>query len=475
MNNSLNNKSLIEQLLVDLNNASVIYCHWKSNIDLDKALQAEGDLDLLINRQDKGKFDEIVLLHGFKKANSRWERQFPGMEDYIGWDEEMDVLVHLHVHYQLVLGATYAKSIHLPIEQKYLENIQKLGVVKVPDKRNELLVFLFRHVLKARIYDFLINRKIKNRTIEELDYLQSDLSLQDLTPLIDSIGMNTAILEGMIKSLRDRHPLGVLIMKRKLQKAMKDRLRFSIIFQIGRPVMARLQYRFESLFQLGSQGKRPSAGGFSIAVIGCDGAGKSTLVDELVSWLSQSYAVLDLHFGKPDQTLISYIVLRVAHRVDIVLKDHHGSIAKTTKDFAAGMQQLFLAKDRYRALEKMRRAVGQGKVVVVDRYPHKAIKQMESMSHIEHFKDSDNTLLRSLAKKTASYYSSFDMVGLLLVLKVSPEVSLSRRPEDDLSLLKSKINEVNQIPAALNTCFIDADQEKQQVILKAKHLIWSRL
>ena len=293
--------SLGTKLFKILNLNGVRYCHWKSNIDLRAAINGDGDLDILVDRRDKIHFDALVMGLGFKRANSRWERQFPGMEDYAGWDDELDILVHLHVHYQLVLGATYAKSLHLPIERHYLQETFLLGDVRVPERENELLVFLFRHTLKIRIYDLLRNRRVKDQVVAELDYLAHDLRLERIESLLKVIGLSSRLFWEMQDVLREGRPIGVLWTKIKLQREMRDRHRLEFGSGVVRPLVARGQFHVDSLRGAFSQGKMPSSGGALIALIGSDGAGKSTTVAALEAWLKQFYSVSVFHMGKPRQ------------------------------------------------------------------------------------------------------------------------------------------------------------------------------
>ena len=54
----------------DLARTNIRYCHWKSNCRLDKALEGKTDLDLLIHKDDKKKFEESILKFDFKQLIS---------------------------------------------------------------------------------------------------------------------------------------------------------------------------------------------------------------------------------------------------------------------------------------------------------------------------------------------------------------------------------------------------------------------
>ena len=43
-----------------LNTHNIRYCHWKSNVNLQKALEGKTDLDILIHKEDKKKFESVL-------------------------------------------------------------------------------------------------------------------------------------------------------------------------------------------------------------------------------------------------------------------------------------------------------------------------------------------------------------------------------------------------------------------------------
>ena len=57
----------------------------------------------------------------FQKFNSFHLAFQQGVEDYIGLDEFSGKLVHLHLHWQLVIGERNIKSIRVPWENLFLE------------------------------------------------------------------------------------------------------------------------------------------------------------------------------------------------------------------------------------------------------------------------------------------------------------------------------------------------------------------
>jgi len=53
-------KNYCSKLFHSLNNIGINYCHWKSNAHLHDALNGNTDLDILVELNDKYKFEGIL-------------------------------------------------------------------------------------------------------------------------------------------------------------------------------------------------------------------------------------------------------------------------------------------------------------------------------------------------------------------------------------------------------------------------------
>ena len=113
--------NLVQELCSALAETDVDYCHWKSNIALERSLRGETDLDLLVRRSDVQGFVEVLSRLGFKQAYSPSDRRLPGVQSYYGYDPEADKFVHIHAHYQLVLGHDRTKNYRLPVGNPLLD------------------------------------------------------------------------------------------------------------------------------------------------------------------------------------------------------------------------------------------------------------------------------------------------------------------------------------------------------------------
>ena len=109
--------TLFRLLCQALAEEEIMYCHWKSNNALDRSASGDNDLDLLISRADAGRFTEILFRLGFKQTQAPFDKQMTGVSDYYGYDDQADKWVHVHAHYQLIMGHDMTKNFHLPIEE----------------------------------------------------------------------------------------------------------------------------------------------------------------------------------------------------------------------------------------------------------------------------------------------------------------------------------------------------------------------
>jgi len=133
---------LSQDLMNNLRDANITYCHWKSNLLLNEALGGYDDLDLLVKKEDIARFEAMILQMGFKEGSNK-HISFSSIKHFYGYDEETGNILHLHVYYQIKTGPSWTKSIRFDFEAYFLENlmIHESGM-PIPQKHIELPMFI---------------------------------------------------------------------------------------------------------------------------------------------------------------------------------------------------------------------------------------------------------------------------------------------------------------------------------------------
>ncbi|MEM7793964.1 MAG: hypothetical protein AAF579_05845 [Cyanobacteria bacterium P01_C01_bin.118] len=482
--------TLIRQLCKALEAENVVYCHWKSNAAIDRSASGENDLDVLISRKEARRFTEILYRLGFKQANDPPEKELPGILNFYGYDPGADKFVHVHAHYQLILGQDATKNYRLPIEEPFLASATQADLFKIPEPEFEFIVFVIRMVLKHCTWDTILSlqgalNKTEPQELEELthqaDFDRVQALLTKYFPYLES-----SFFDDCIRSLSPNSSLGFRIqIGQQLQNKLKAHARQpSQILDSYLKLWRRLAWGVKR--KLLKPRKHLTAGGAMIALVGGDGAGKSTAVDELYGWLSKNFTTTNVHLGKPPWSVGTFLT-RGAHKAGRLL----GLIPKAEVSFYSVkngqfsgfpgylwlLREVFTARDRYRQYVKARRFATNGGLVICDRFPLPQIKLMDGVQagHVvkpEHI----NWLTRFLLNLEANYYQQIVPPDLLIVLRLDPEIAVQRRAGEDPDWIRSRSQEIWGIDWQNTSAHIvDSGQSKEKVLAEIKALVWQNL
>ncbi len=237
--------------------------------------------------------------------------------------------------------------------------------------------------------------------------------------------------------------------------------------------------------------KRLPRGGAIIAIVGGDGAGKSTVVDAAQHWLGKQFDVMPVHMGKPKWswlTIVTRGLLGVGRRVR---RADYRSFADvryadaTTPSFPGYtllLRELCTARDRYHTYARARRYAAAGGLVVCDRFPLTQIQLMDG-PQIPHLVPATKMtpLVRLLARWEARYYEQILPPDMLIVLRLDPAIAVERvidrankcGKSEDATAVRLRNQEIwatdwTDTPAHV----IDASQSATQVVAELKSLVW---
>lgn len=497
------NKEYLEgilNLILDFNSRQLNYCHWKSNIHLERSLKGLTDLDLLVDAAQVELFKEILIHHDVKAIVPTSVSQYPTIEHYLGMDKNTGNLFHLHVHYQLILGEQYIKNYHLPFEKFMLEETgYSHGNIAVPQPHRELLILVIRTLLKYRdrdvIKDLFSIRSpgIPEEFREEIKHLLARTTIERLLKTVKE-EMNIVSPDLIIEYLN-------IILKSprkgwRLYK-LRSQLRQELSnFQLRSRWKASTTYyqilirkNYPALFKYSIK-KQPANGGKGIAFIGADGAGKSTLIQAVQKWLSWKLDVTRYYMGSQEPSYPTRIARSAAQNINRTYR----FLCKILSDevwlsklfigihtFARNVYYLSIANDRYQRYLEGKRKASAGTIVLFDRYPLQDIHVMMPYQpmdgpRINNRGGKPGRLSILISKNEISLYCKIKPPDYLFILNVSPEVSNIRKPDHDIHRVQNKSTVIKEFNRDnLHFTEINADEDMDEVLYKTKLKLWEIL
>ena len=463
-----------------LNLHNIRYCHWKSNSHLDEALNGETDLDILVHQDDIVKFRKALEEFPIKKILAPKAKRFPGLEDYLGFDENTGKLIHLHVHYRLVLGQKFIKNHHLPVEAVIFNNLTKIDGVFVPCHEAELILLVIRahmkvgniEVLKMMINELLgrastpfdenitnefyalIGRSNHDKMLEILQQFELPLSEDIFTSFVAKFPDNRLksydLLNGILRIFSSlRHY--------RRQKNPLIYVQYSYLLFRTLPIIRR--FMKANMLTLAGTGK-------TFALVGADGSGKSTLVTDTAKWLSWRMSVGSYYYGIPKT---------VKNLIPFTIRQFDKLRLRPVAALLRYGYFVYLAKKKYEVSQRSGRDILSGKIVLTDRYP---LREFRSMSE-----PMDGPQLSKCRTKMGSFFSKIE-VGYfekivypdrLFILQVDIDNLRKRKNDLPFDYHLTKAEAVNAVRGNKRTILIDANKSYFDVQLEIKRKIWELL
>lgn len=492
--------ALVVELFQAINTHGIRYCHWKSNANLDRSMQGLGDLDLLVDRSQIRCFKEILYQFDFKPALSPVFRQYPAMEDYLGFDRETGRIIHLHIHYQLILGEKFVKNYHLPLEQYFLDTDHTYAGVKIPPPELEVVILSVRSLLKYRNQDFfnsIFNKDTNGLPLHilgEFDYLLEQTSMERISSVLESqidFISSDLILEYLsLIEAKSKSGYQLIRLRNRLRGELTPYRRYSRLGAMVEYFRSSFASRRRFLFKrLSPPKKTMTPGGMTIALIGADGAGKSTILKELKKWLSWRLTVRSYYMGsrqhsKPTR-LIAWIskMAGYAYRALCSLIGENNFLSKALKVpylFLRNLYFINIGEDRYARFVSGWKQASQGALVLYDRYPLETVRingrYMDGPRIASLHPEDIGQMTAKMTAVEENVYRKIRLPDHIFVLDVSPEVSAQRKPDHKQEKLETKIESLDNIEQdSLCVTHINADQPLDQALLQIKTAIWDLL
>lgn len=484
---------LILRLGEALEESGLGYCHWKSNAAIARSLAGDNDLDLLVSRQDSARFSELVSALGFVRAHRPGDSP-RGIESFYGYDADADRLVHVHAHYQLVLGDDRTKNYRVPIEDAYIRSAEPAQLFRLPSPEFELVVFVIRMTLKYCTPDEILWNALRGRRAgpsrterQEFEYL---MDLADAERVAAVLAENLPYVEHELfddclaaltseVSVRER-----LSAARRLETALQPYARRSRradrALRVSRRVTAAGARRTRR-----ARGSRLAAGGVIVGIMGGDGSGKTTALAALEAWLGSEFEVRLVHLGKPRWSATTYAARGSLKAIGLtaegLARRARVAPARRLADLVSSYRPLVwllcTARDRQHTYRHAHRFALDGGLVLCDRYPHPRLASMEvPLIASRTVGRLDGRLVRAMIRLEQSYHRSIAAPELLVVLRVDPEIAVARKREERPESVRTRGAEIWDIDwRAAGAHVIDASQPREAVARELKALVWSTI
>ncbi|HEY6156943.1 MAG TPA: hypothetical protein VIV88_05785 [Gemmatimonadales bacterium] len=474
-------RSLVIALGEALERRHVMYCcQWKGNWKKRRWMSGEGDIDLLVERSTEPHFTAVLEELGFRRCTPPLEARVAGLESCFGLDPATGRLIHVHVHYQLLTGGFWTTIYRLPFERPLLESATHRNVFRTPAPEFELLVFAIRMVQRYRWRDLLRGEPGWLKAIQgELDALLKEAELHRLGDVMAQHlpTVDLAFVDECIASLRPGYSRWRRI---ALRRDLHDRLR---AHAKQAPLRLKLWRLVRSVITLqGRLGGRMAKKGFAhggtvIALVGGDGAGKSTCVQELTRWLGGDLAVMTAHLGRPPRSGLTFVVGALLKLRRLILGNSGDEEGTEFPGYVYCLRDLCTARDRYRLYLKARRFALAGGIALCERYPIPQNWELAGPRLGAFAARLERTGIgRWLLASERRYYQHILAPDVLIVLQIDPEAAVRRKTTEPADYVRTRNRIVRSADwSGSGARFVDAGRPLAQVVEDLKVLIWSAL
>lgn len=188
-----------------------------------------------------------------------------------------------------------------------------------------------------------------------------------------------------------------------------------------------------------------------IAVVGCDGAGKSTLAADLHAELQKHAATEFLYLGQDSGNILRSILRLpligpaigryLVHRSQ---RAHGEKDKSASPDTVTALVVHLLSRWRRRKFRRMLALSRRGVIIVTDRYPQAQVPGFYFDGPGLVAKEDSSALVRWLAAREQHIYEDMarHVPALLIRLNVDAETAHARKPDHKLAMLQDKVRVV---------------------------------
>lgn len=496
----------INEILNEFEKNGVNYCHFKSNQHLKKNYIGNSDFDILISPENKAQCDAILTTFNCKKFEPVGIGNYPGVENWYVFDEDIGVIFHFHIHYQLATGKQFVKDYILPWSDIVLETSLKNDEynIYVSKPSVEILLLLTRIVVKSKLRDRIKSifnlYKTHYSLQEEYEYLQKNVDLSDVKRTANSMFTNETVeilLSIINKSFINSKNFRIL--SRSIRKELKNDRRMNPIKAFLLSIVYKVIKKYNrgknklGLFLIDR--KTTVTGGKIICFVGVDGSGKSTLNKDITTWLTKGKVEnRRVYMGTGDGNkpflakTIGLLKTNYKNRNINNYRNESSSVSKKIslfknplsyiKKFLSVIEIFSVVKSNRKKIIKMNKYRLNGGVSIVDRYPQLQQTDMNDGLKLKKYSQLMNSkYIKRLEQKERNLMGIVNTIypDIIFRLNISAEVSMQRKPEEntDYEYLNYKTSTLSNLKFENSVLHeINAEKSYDEVLKEIKKIIW---
>ena len=483
-------------LFKHLNNSNIKYCHWKSNEHLLAGLRGDTDLDILVDRKSCTQLYTILNNLNFIRGKGRSYLSYTSIEDFIGFDKETGKLIHLHIHYELMIGKKFIKGLRLPWEKIIFDTTIENNTTyhtRTINPNIEIILLILRNVLKRHSLLKKSELKFPNDEMVELEWLKEhieNLKIQEFSCNL----INEDFAEKLIKFLKNNNYKNNVNLYKSAFYFFKKQFNLSSVpinltYYFKKFQAAVSFINFKKLDKPIPYRRTLPQGGLVITFVGVDGSGKSTLIKIIKDWLSWKLDVSLIYFGSGDgkssllrlpiKIVAQFLANRRGNIIERTEKEVHEKNSGALKKIAKNIWAITLAMEKKAKLFKMLKARSKGLIVLTDRFPQTQTEGYNDGPLLGKWKTSKSKLKKKIADWEYNIYNlaNYHSPDILIKLFIPAELAVLRKNDTPLFMLEKKIDVINKMEYGKNTLIIKIDSSKtvEKTELEIKQLIWQTL
>jgi hypothetical protein len=211
-----------------------------------------------------------------------------------------------------------------------------------------------------------------------------------------------------------------------------------------------------------------------IALVGGDGAGKSTSAAELASWLTPHIAMKRAHLGHPPRSLFT-LAVGGALKIEQWLNQRLGRQSRGASHLEL-LRYACTARDCYRLYQRVHRFAAAGGVAICERYPVPQVPTHVGPCIPTLIPDNPSSLARLLRAVEAEYYARILAPDALFVLRLDPELAVLRKPEEPANYVRARVRAACEADWRGSTAqVVDASRTFPEVLSDLKSRLWAIL